>query len=57
MIGKSHTGIRQGDFNNNCFVCVFMLCSNNELIWETKNTKNTIKPNENEMQIRVKVAN
>lgn len=54
MIGKSHTGIRQGDFNNNCFVCVFMLCSNNELIWETK-TKNTIKPNE--MQIRVKVAN
>lgn len=56
MIGKSHTGIRQGDFNNNCFVCVFMLWSNNELILETK-TKNTIKPNENEMQIRVKVAN
>lgn len=36
MIGKFYIGIRYGDFNNNCFVCVFMLCSNNELIWEIK---------------------
>lgn len=26
----------KGDFNNNCFVCVFMLCCNNELFWEIK---------------------